>query len=198
MLEGSVLWFPTLEAGGAWWCRSWRLRKIQCSIKLFTKVCVSIRIQSFARNWGSARSVTWIIHLLSLFFSIGLPLLAAWLIADNIYHLRGVFLVFTWNQCLTHVQRSFYFCVTAFCLGKTAENLSFVINFLSFPSDMLRSPVLQGKWPEQLFPYASSSNVEVLPLHRACVVLQWKSFRVLIHGFPFCFIIFFSSLQYGL
>lgn len=75
--------------------------------------------------------------------------------------------------------------MTAFCLGKTAENLSFVINFLSFPSDILRSPVLQGNCAEQLFPYASSSNVEVLPLHRAFGVLQWKSFRVLIRGFPF-------------
>lgn len=75
--------------------------------------------------------------------------------------------------------------MTALCLGETAESLSSVIHFLSFAPDILRSPVLQEICPEQLFQYANFSNVEVLPLCRAFGVLQWKSFRVLIRGFPF-------------
>lgn len=61
--------------------------------------------------------------------------------------------------------------MSALCLGETAGSLSFVIHFLSFAPDILRSPVLQGNCPEQLFPYASSSNVEVLLLRRAFGVL---------------------------
>lgn len=75
-----------------------------------------------------------------------------------------MFLIVYIKSLLNTCAKKLLVFMTASCLGKTAESWSLVINFLSFALGILRSPVLQEICPEQLFPYASSSNVEVLPL----------------------------------